>query len=67
MCLLRVCGSFVFHFSLQSGRCQELCGSSLGCFGASVVNNDCGLQCNVGYYIIASILKLCISPTVTCH
>ena len=42
-----------FSLSLQSGRCQGLCGSSLNCFGASIVNNDCGVQCNVSYYIIA--------------
>ena len=52
MCLLRVCGSFAFH-SLQSARCQGLCGSSLGCFGASVVNNDCGVKCNVGFFSLS--------------
>ena len=32
---------------LQSGRCLGICGSTLGCFGSSVENNDCGVDCSV--------------------
>ena len=41
---------FLNHFSSQSRRCQGLCGTTFGCFGVSVVNNDCGVQCDVGFY-----------------
>ena len=34
-------------FVLQSGRCQGICGSDLGCFGSNIENNDCGVNCNV--------------------
>ena len=40
---------YLLHSSLQSVRCQGLCGSSVGCFGFSVDNNDCGVECNVSY------------------
>ena len=31
----------------QSGRCQGICASNLGCFGSHIENNDCGVNCNV--------------------
>ena len=34
-------------YILQSGRCQSICGSNLGCFSSSVENNDCGVGCKV--------------------
>ena len=38
----------------QFGRCRVLCGFYF-CFGVSVKNNDCGVNCHVGFYKFDSI------------
>ena len=51
MLLCQILQLYVMYI-LQSGRCQGICGSNLGCFGSSVENNGCGVDCKVSVIIL---------------